>query len=97
MPLVEMKLALVGSTLDHIYEAFVGQISGFGTTNAADTKQILALQEEITRKRRATEALQKRVRNEKQFAKQMELNSEARALKREIAKLEEELKSLENK
>ena len=97
MPLVEMKLALVGSTLDHIYEAFVGQIKGFGTTNAADTKQILALQEEITRKRRATEALQKRVRNEKQFAKQMELNSEARALKREIAKLEEELKSLENK
>lgn len=97
MPLVEMKLALVGSTLDHIYEAFVGQISGFGTTNAADTKQILALQEEITRKRRAAEALQKRVRNEKQFAKQMELNSEARALKREIAKLEEELKSLENK
>ena len=30
MPLVEMKLALVGSTLDHIYEAFVGQILGFG-------------------------------------------------------------------
>lgn len=94
--LAEVKLKLVGSSLDNIYETFAGLISGFGTTNAIDTKQILALQEEIARKRRAAEILQKRVRNEKQFAKQMELNSEARTLKREIAKLEEELKTLEN-
>lgn len=94
MPLAEVKLELAGSSLDNIYEAFAGQISGFGTTNAADTKQILALQDEITRKRRTAEALQKRVRNEKQFAKQMELNCEARALKREIAKLEVELNNI---
>lgn len=94
MPLAEVKLELAGSSLDNIYEAFAGKISGFGTTNAADTKQILALQDEIARKQRAVEALQKRVRNEKQFAKQMELNSEARALRREIAKLEEELKNI---
>ena len=50
----------------------------------------------ITRKRRAAEALQKRVRNERQFAKQMELNNEVRALKREIANLDEEFKTLEN-
>ena len=79
MPQANVKLKLIGSSLDNIYEAFAGQISGFGTT-----------------KRRVAEALQKRVRNERQFAKQMELNSEARALKREIAKLEEELKTLEN-
>ncbi len=97
MPLAEVKLELIGSSLDNIYEIFVGQISGFGTTNAAETKQILALQDEIARKRRTAEALQKRVRNEKQFAKQMELNSEARTLKREMAKLEEEVKTLENK
>lgn len=97
MPLAEVKLALEGSTLDGIYEAFAGQVSGFGTHKAEDTKQILALQDEIARKRRTAEALQKRVRNEKQFARQMELNSEARALKREIAKLEEELTTLENK
>ena len=84
------------SSLDNIYEAFAGQISGFGTTNATDTKQIMALQDELTRKRRAAEALQKRVRNERQFANQMELNSEVRALKRKIAKLEEALKTLGN-
>lgn len=97
MPLAEVKLALEGSTLDGIYEAFTGQVSGFGTHKAEDTKQILALQDEIARKRRTAEVLQKRVRNEKQFARQMELNSEARALKREIAKLEEKLTTLENK
>lgn len=97
MPLAEVKLALEGSTLDGIYEAFAGQVSGFGIHKAEDTKQILALQDEIARKRRTAEALQKRVRNEKQFARQMELNSEARTLKREIAKLEEELTTLENK
>lgn len=97
MPLAEVKLALEGSTLDGIYEAFAGQVSGFGTHKAEDTKQILALQDEIARKRRTAEALQKRVRNEKRFARQMELNSEARTLKREIAKLEEKLTTLENK
>ena len=96
MPLAEVKLELAGSSLDNIYEAFAGQISGFGTTNATDTKQIMALQDELTRKRRAAEALQKRVRNERQFANQMELNSEVRALKRKIAKLEEALKTLGN-
>ena len=78
MPLIDVKLELVGLTLDNIYEDFVGQISGFVTNNAADTKQILALQDEIARKRRGAEALQKRVRNERQFAKQMELNNEVR-------------------
>ena len=97
MPLAEVKLELAGSSLDNIYEAFAGQISGFGTTNATDTKQIMTLQDELTRKRRTAEALKKRVRNERQFARQMELNSEARALKREIAKLEEKLTTLENK
>lgn len=42
MSLTEVQLELVGSTLDNIYETFAGLISGFGTTNAADTKQIMA-------------------------------------------------------
>lgn len=42
MSLTAVQLELVGSTLDNIYETFAGLISGFGTTNAADTKQIMA-------------------------------------------------------
>ncbi|MGN0310119.1 MAG: hypothetical protein ACI4C3_05985 [Bacteroides sp.] len=38
-----------------------------------------------------SEQLQKRIRAEKQFARQVEMNSEARALKRDIARLKAEL------
>lgn len=93
----ELKLDLTGTTLDYIYESFAGQISGFGTANVEDTKQMLALHDEIARKRKVAESLQKRVRNERQFARQMELNSEARLLKQEIAKLEKKLQILRNK
>jgi hypothetical protein len=37
------------------------------------------------------EALQKKVRAEKQFNRQMQLNAEARNLKRELAMLQEEI------
>lgn len=40
------------------------------------------------------EALQKKVRAEKRFAMQMELNTEARALKQEVARLTEQLNNL---
>ena len=78
--------------MDALYEAIAGQVSGFGTSNAADTRHLIALQEELTRKQKLLEALQKRIRAEKQFARQVEMNTEARTLKRDIARLKEELK-----
>ena len=87
-----INLIIEGGTMDRIYESFAGQISGFGTKSAADTRRIIAIQNEIEIKQRLAEALQKKIRKEKQFARQVEMNTEARALKREIAKLKEELK-----
>ena len=78
--------------MDALYEAIAGQVSGFGTSNAADTHRLIALQKELTRKQKLVETLQKKIRAEKQFARQVEMNSEARALKRDIARLKEELK-----
>jgi hypothetical protein len=86
-----LQLAIEGSTLDKVYESFAGQISGFGTTNAADTKCIIELRQQLAQKQRAVEALQKKVRAEKQFNRQMQLNAEARNLKRELAMLQEEI------
>ena len=91
-----LSLALDGSTMDSLYEHIAGQISGFGTNTAADTKQIIALQDTISTKQRQVEALQKKVRAEKRFARQMELNTEARALKQEVARLTEQLNNLTN-
>ena len=89
-----LTLSLEGSTMDKLYEHLAGQISGFGTNTAADTRQIIALQDTIRAKQRQVEALQKKVRAEKRFARQMELNTEARALKQEVARLTEQLNNL---
>lgn len=85
-------LLIAGTNMDKVYESFAGRISGFGTDNAADTKRIVELQEQIAQLERRVEALQKKVRTEKQYNRQLELNAEARALKREVAAMKEEVK-----
>ena len=91
-----ISLTIEGGTMDKIYESFAGQVSGFGTNNAADTRRIIAIENEIATKQKLAEALQKKIRKEKQFARQMEMNTEARALKREIAKLKEKIEKLKD-
>ncbi len=89
-----LSLTIDGDTMDRIYERMAGDISGFGTANAADTRRVIALQDAIRSKQRQAEVLQKKVRAEKRFARQMELNTEARALKQEIAALTAQLNEL---
>lgn len=91
MPRQQLSLTIEGQTMDKIYESFAGFISGFGTTSSEDTKRMVELQEQIEKKTRMAEALQKKVRAEKQFNRQMEMNAEARAVKSEIAALNNEL------
>ena len=92
-----LRLTMDGSTMDKVYESFAGQISGFGTDNAADTKRIIDLQQLLAQKRRAVEALQKKVRAERQFNRQMQLNAEARELKGEMAELQAEIHKIREK
>ena len=89
-----LQLAIDGFTMDKVYESFAGQISGFGTDNAVDTKRIVDLQQQLAQKQRTVEALQKKVRAEKQFNRQMQLNAEARNLKQELAVLQEEINKI---
>lgn len=89
-----IELKIEGGSLDKVYESFTGQISGFGTHSADDTKRIIELQELLKQKQRTIEALQKKVRAEKQFNRQMQLNAEARALKSEVTALTKEIKEL---
>ncbi len=86
-----LQLSINASNMDKIYESFAGQISGFGTYKAADTKRIIDLQQQLVQKQRMVEVLQKKVRTEKQFNRQMQLNTEARALKKEVAALQAEI------
>ena len=90
----QLSLSLEGQTMDAIYEAMAGQVSGFGTTNAQDTKRIVELENLITKGKKEVETLQKKIRNERQLNRQMELNGAARGLKQQIAQWQSELQEL---
>ena len=87
----QLTLSLKGQTMDALYEAMAGQISGFGTTKSEDTKRIIELEALITKGKREVQALQRKIRAERQLNRQMELNGEARTLKKQIAQWQNEL------
>lgn len=90
----QINLSIVGQTMDAIYEVMAGQVSGFGTTKSEDTKRLVELEALITKGKKEVEALQKKIRNERQLNRQMELNGEARSLKKQIAQWQTELQEL---
>lgn len=92
--LSDLSLVIDGNNMDAIYEHFAGIISGFGTHSHEATQRIIELQELIDKNSRYAESLQKKIRKEKQFNRQVELNGEARKVKREIAELKKEMDCL---
>ncbi len=89
-------LRIEGNNLDRVYFNFFSQMSGYRIDNAAAIFEIKDIETRLAKMRREAEALQKRVRNEKQFNRQIELNSQARTLKRQISELEAQLSNLKN-
>lgn len=90
----QLLLTLEGQNMDALYEAMAGQVSGFGTKKAEDTKRIVELEAQIDKAKREVETIQKRIRNELQLNRQMELNGEARSIKKQIAQWQNELQEL---
>lgn len=90
----QLVLNLEGQNMDALYEALAGQVSGFGTKKAEDTKCIVELEGLIDKAKREVATIQKRIRNERQLNRQMELNGEARGIKKQIAQWQNELQEL---
>lgn len=89
-----LPLRIEGANLDRVYFNLFSQMSGYRIDNAAAISEIKDIEARLAKMRREAETLQKRVRNEKQFNRQIELNSQARAIKREIAELEAQLQNI---
>ena len=87
-------ISLTGNDMDGIYEYLVGQVSGFGTHTAADTKSILELKNTIAQKEKQYKTLQAKVKREPQIRKQMEMFSELKALKTEINSMNDTINKL---
>lgn len=90
----QLLLTLEGQNMDALYESIAGQVSGFGTKKAEDTKRIVELEGLIDKAKRDVESIQKQMRNERQLNRQMELNGEARGIKKQIAQWQNELQEL---
>lgn len=93
----DLRLMISGNTLDDVWEHFAGIISDYQTTSSETTHAIIALEEQIKQKTKACEALQKKIRKERQFNRQVKMNTKARQLKHEIASLEEQIVEIKAK
>ncbi len=89
-----LSLTLDGQNMDALYEAMAGQVSGFGTRNAVDTKRIVELEAQIAKAKREVDVLQKQIRGERQLNRQIEMNGVARGIKKQIAQWQNELERI---
>lgn len=82
-----VKLRLERQNMDRVYASLLGQISGLSSISVIEYKE-LAEQRKISKQlQQQVVALQKKIRLEKQYNKQIELNTEVRKLKQEINEL----------
>lgn len=82
----ELPLKLDGLNTDTIYENFVKQIAGdrLNVNNDEDLKTSVERNKQIEKLEKQISALQKKIKKEKQFNKQMEMNIELKKLIKDL-------------
>ena len=90
-PREELSLKIEGQTLDRIYDGFVGQLTGIGNKDSESLQEIIRLKKEIKKLSDKIETFQRQIRKEPQLNRQIEMNSEARAMKQQLQELKKEL------
>lgn len=85
----DLQLKLDGFGMDVVYENYVRQIAGDILMNnkAIDLKESVEKAEQRTQLQKQIIVLQSKVRKEKQFNKQMELNTQLKNIKKELEAL----------
>lgn len=90
----ELSLPVQGQSLQRIYDNFVAHISGIGEHKAGAMAEIVELKQRIAKMDAELKSLQAKVRKEKQFSVQMEMNKLVKAKRKELTKLKEKLDNL---
>ena len=90
----ELNLKIEGQSLQRIYDNFVAQISGIGEHKAGAMAEIVALQQEISKAEDNLKALQKKMLKEPQLDRQMQMNKEVKAKRRELDNLKKKMEDL---
>lgn len=84
-------LNIQGQSMDAVYNGLLSQISGLSVSTKEEYKEQVDVRKQIESIQKQIMSLQKRIKAEKQFNRQMELNTEVRQLKKEITLLTDKL------
>ena len=85
-------LNIQGQSMDSVYNGLLSQISGLSASTKEEYKEQVDVRKQIESIQKQIMTLQKRIKAEKQFNRQMELNTEVRQLRKEITLLTGKLK-----
>lgn len=77
-------LNIHGLSMDAVYNSLLSQISGLSVSTKEEYKAQADLRKQIESIQRQLVSLQKKIKAEKQFNRQMELNTEVRQLRKEV-------------
>lgn len=94
VPQSELSLPIDGLSLPRIYDNFAASLSGIGQHKAGELAEIIKLKTQIAAKDKELKALQAKVRSEKQFNLQMEMNRKVKAMRKELEEIKEKLNIL---
>lgn len=84
-------LNIQGQSMDAVYNGLLSQISGLSASTREEYKEQVDVRKQIESIQKQILMLQKRIRAEKQFNRQMELNTEVRQLRKEVTLLTDKL------
>ena len=84
-------LNIQGQSMDAVYNGLLSLISGLSASTREEYKEQVDLRKQIESIQRQIVSLQKRIKAEKQFNRQMELNTEVRQRRKEITLLTDKL------
>ena len=94
MPLADLELTVQGQSLPRIYDNFVAQVSGIGEHKAGAMADIVALKKQIATSEAELESLQKKMRKEPQLDRQLVMNKQVKAKRKELTELRSKLETL---
>lgn len=89
-----LSLEIQGQSLSRIYENFVAQVSGIGEHKAGAMAEIVDLKKRIVAMEAELQNLQKKMRKEPQYDKQVKMNKQVKAKRHELDELKEQLEQL---
>jgi hypothetical protein len=91
-----LHLQIDGQSLPRIYDNFVAQVSGIGDHKAGSMADIVALKKQMAAVEAELKTLQKRMRKEPQLDRQMLMNKQVKAKRKELDSLKMKLDNLKH-